>query len=455
MRTEIVVQLTAFQGKPRPGENPDSERIFQMRHRISRRQWLALAGAAALVALGSACGFLIVGPPLPFCENFDNIGLTEVEGGPPALVFEEPGTVKVMHGLGSAKWTSGYFIKVEQSAELPPYANRATVFLNGWRADYTNGDHHLLGVGSMIARIAVQPGKITWNAAGALGDRHNGTPFTWSYAYTIIAWNDANLRAVVDHSDEEVYCKTKGVDASDNFFVAGNEQSTTALATFVSFLENPGFASGRSVAVLPRGYGFVWDDGDDHHLLQLAYNLESAAPFVSHQTYRKAFDRLDPMPAGTARAGAGYVSWKTSAILKDNSGRRAFKMAEIVSGLGGADVEVIQPPFSILPMEDVSGGLGGAGLKSADVVIDNLPYACAVPVLTGWDIGYARDDQHVKNIGIWLDRVRYDRPPGAMTGTLRYRVNSILKDNDDFPDNYYAHKVTVLGLQPLAGTKTK
>jgi hypothetical protein len=407
-----------------------------------------------LILLGSSCGFFVALSPLPLCDNFDNIGLTDVEGDPPALVFEEPGTVKVMHGMGSAKLTSGYFIKVEQSAELPPYANRATVFLNGWRADYTGGDHHMLGVGTMIARIAVEPGKITWKAAGGLGDRQDGTRFNWSYAYTIIAWNDANLRAMIDQNDEEYYCKTNGVDASDNFFVANNDQATTALATFVSFLENPGFTSGHSVAVLPRGFGFVWGD-DDHHLLQLAYNLESVAPFVSHQTYRKGFDRLDPMPPNTAHAGSGYVSWKTSAILKDNSRRRYFNFAEIVSGLGGADVEVIQPPFSILPLEDVSGGFGGAGLKSADIVVDNLPYTCAVPVLTGWDIGYARDDQHVKNIGIWLDHIRYDRPPGSPAGTLRYRVNSILKDDDDFPDNYYVHKVTVLGLKPLTGTKTK
>jgi hypothetical protein len=68
-------------------------------------------------------------------------------------------------------------------------------------------------------------------------------------------------------------------------------------------------------------------------------------------------------------------------------------------------------------------------------------------MLTGWDIGYARDDQHVKEIGIWLDEMHY-RDPADPPGRLRYKVSSIVKDKDDFPDNYFRHKVTILGLRP-------
>lgn len=72
-------------------------------------------------------------------------------------------------------------------------------------------------------------------------------------------------------------------------------------------------------------------------------------------------------------------------------------------------------------------------------------------MLTGWDIGYSVSDQHVRELGIWIDDLRYDRPPGAVTGTLRCKVYSIVKDDDTFPDNYYRHKVTVLGLGSLVG----
>jgi hypothetical protein len=116
--------------------------------------------------------------------------------------------------------------------------------------------------------------------------------------------------------------------------------------------------------------------------------------------------------------------------------------------MGGPDVEIIQPELSVLPFEDADGGFGGGGLKSTDVVIDNLPYTWAVPVLTGWDIGYSVDDQHVKELGVWIDRIHYERQPASPTGTLRYTVWSIVKDNDDYPDNYFRHKVTILGFKP-------
>ncbi|MGH7515924.1 MAG: hypothetical protein ACREOC_00435 [Gemmatimonadales bacterium] len=35
-----------------------------------------------------------------------------------------------------------------------------------------------------------------------------------------------------------------------------------------------------------------------------------------------------------------------------------------------------------------------------------------------------------------------------MAGTLRYKVSSILRDKNTWPDNYFRHKVTVLCLRP-------
>ncbi len=419
------------------------------------RWWtcVSVTGSALAIAVLASCGFTALpSTGFYFCEGFDKIGLSEVVGAPPVTVFEDPGTIKVMHGSGRASYHKGTLVKIEQSAELPPYANQATVFLNGWKLSYNGSDQHLYGVGTNLLRIRVQPGKITWQAAGILCDDGTEEAFTWEYRYTIIAWNDANLRAMVDHNDWEYYCKAKESDGSDNFFGATNRNiTTTALSSFPSFLQNPGFASGRTVAVLPRGFGFRWMGGD-HHLLQLAYNLESVAPFVRHQPYYKAFKTLNPLAnTSAAQVGGEFVSWKTSVIMKDDARRRDYEIGEMVSAMGGPDVEVIQPEFTILPFEDADGGLGGAGLKSAEVVINNLPYACAVPMLTGWDIGYTVSDEHVKELGIWIDDLRYERPPGAVTGTLRYKVYSIVKDDDTFPDNYFRHKVTVLGLGSLVG----
>ena len=66
----------------------------------------------------------------------------------------------------------------------------------------------------------------------------------------------------------------------------------------------------------------------------------------------------------------------------------------------------------------------------------------------GMHLGYTTDNQHVKAFGIWLDLLRYERPFNSPTGTLRYRVQSIVKEKDDHPDNYFRHKVTILGFRP-------
>src|SRR5881227_3575387 len=63
---------------------------------------------------------------------------------PPTLVFEDPGTIKVMHNSGCAHLdkNNGFFLEVEQSIDIPDYANKAAVFLNGWKLKYSGGDHH-------------------------------------------------------------------------------------------------------------------------------------------------------------------------------------------------------------------------------------------------------------------------------------------------------------------------
>jgi hypothetical protein len=403
------------------------------------------------------------------CIDLEQIEPTQAITPSPSVVFEEIGSIKVMEGLTRAT-ISGLFggrrLRIEQSVDLPPYANQATVFLNGWQAAYEDPEHHLYDVAAILGRIRVTPGQaIQWTATGDLSDFDGEATFTLTYRYMIIAWNDASVRAMVDHNDAEHFCRTGEPHGDDNFFKGENtgaaDATTTALSSFPSFLRNPGFATGRQVAVLPRGFVFSWTKGgdgggNDHHLLQLAYNLESVAPFVRNQNYHKASKMLNPLANAAAEIAYGeFVSWKTSVIIKDNSLRHDYSFVEFVSAMGGADVEIVQPEFVILPREDVEASIGGGGpiggLKTADIVIENLPYTYAVPILTGWEIGYTppgEGDQHVKVLGVFIDRIHYERSPGSSTGTLRYTVSSILSDKDAFPDNYFRHKVTIIGLKP-------
>jgi hypothetical protein len=62
---------------------------------------------------------------------------------------------------------------------------------------------------------------------------------------------------------------------------------------------------------------------------------------------------------------------------------------------------------------------------------------------------YLCRDQHVKDVGVWIDDWSYTKGPGGQPGKLHYKLSSILSD-DDIHDHVYSHKVSVLGLRPLA-----
>jgi hypothetical protein len=218
------------------------------RHGISPRPaepWFKprrIAGMAAAVALigafATGCSFSTHIRPDWFdaCRDLDQIVPTQPDAASaPTVAFEEPGSLKVMWGVTQATF-SGDVLRVEQSVDLPPYANQATVVLNGWQAAYTDSDHHLYDVGAILGRIQVIPGqKITWNAVGDLADFDSAEQFRWTYRYTVIAWNDAAIHAMIDHNDAEVFCRTGEAHGGDNFFQAENTdtpETNTALSSF-------------------------------------------------------------------------------------------------------------------------------------------------------------------------------------------------------------------------------
>jgi hypothetical protein len=402
---------------------------------------------------------------LPFCDEIAHAPVVAASAEPPTLVFEDFGTIKVMHGSGCAHLdkNKGIYLKVERSIDIPAYANKAAVFLNGWKLKYSGGDHHVEALAAAIGKIkfepaTFEPAKLTWNAVGVLGDDGHDKAIDWCDWYTVVAWNDTNLHAFVDQGDAEYFCKSGGTpSASDNFFFAMNRGTTTALSWFPSFLYNANFPSGPTVAILPRGFGFR---GSDHHLLQVAHNLEHSERFIQSWGYKKADGELNPLPTPpTGRVGSGFVSWSTYGIFKDKHMRSGYELGELVSAMGGPDVGIIEPPFSILPHEDMGGFFGACldapvGVKTEDVVIDNVPYAYAIPMLRSWELAYGCNDHHVREVGIWIDNLQYAKAPNASSGTLSYRVSSTLHDDSGHWHNY-RHKVAILGLRHLVGTPVR
>jgi CARDB len=417
--------------------------------------------AALLFALSISCSPCVVYTDM--CDLIGGAPEAAVASAGRTVVLEDPGTIAVWHGFScseSDKRGTEDVLKIEESLDLPRYAAEATVFLNGWRMNYLSSDHHVGGLGTMISNIRLEGNTLKWQAAGALSDKNFDDGYRWCYHYTVVAWNPANLDLVVDHRDGS--CDAPD-PAETNFFITDNTGTTTALSAVPSFLYNPDFASGKTVAVLPRGFGFRWssDCETDHHLLQLGFNMDHGEAYVENgKSYRKGFLKKvtpvpspPPLPSMTHQVDSGFVSWDTYAIFKDNKGRRGYGFGEMVSGLGGPDVGVIQPPFSILPHEDIGffgACLGeGPGEKTAEVTVENVPYEYAIPMLAGWDLHYGCDDEQVTEIGIWHDEFQYEKSPGDPVGTLRYKISSILKDKDGSPGHGVSHKVAILGIKPV------
>lgn len=372
------------------------------------------------------------------------------------MVYEDPGTIVVFHGYACAESDRDgeeVRLRLKQELKLPAYAVSATVLLNGWRVSYLYKDHHFTGFGTAIYGISRARDTLTWEAAGILSDKNFDDAYRWCYRYTVLGWNPAALLAVVDHADPDHIMISQGTDTNN----------TTALMKLSGFLPVTVLPARAPISVLPRGYGVSYGSVSDHHLLQLAYNLDYSEKFAEQN---KKYAQLagtscctltNPSLPTAANYAEGFVTWDSKTIFKDNDLRRDYVNAELVSALGGADVGVIQPPFTILPREDAglfTTCVGGSNSPvTHDVVTEEVPFEYAVPMLTGWELAYGCDDHHVRDMGAWIERFSYTRPSGGAGGTLRHSVSTLLRDNDSNPaaSTFRAH---ILGFKRIGSKGT-
>ncbi|MGH9894584.1 MAG: hypothetical protein ACREA0_21920, partial [bacterium] len=120
---------------------------------------------------------------------------------------------------------------------------------------------------------------------------------------------------------------------------------------------------------------------------------------------------------------------------------------EIVSVVAGPGIGVVQPPFTVVPVEDKSNCIPAGGTTPAESrrTISLVPFDVAVPVLTGWDLSYPCNDQHVKAIGTKIQRFNFARPAGSAGGVLDYELRSVLRDKDGGDGHRFRHRVSILG----------
>lgn len=364
-------------------------------------------------------------------------------------VLEDEGILIVIHGSACAdsdKPGGVDHVSMNGSLKMPQYVDRATVFLNGWNGKYLSDDHEFSQLLADINDIKFSGNTLTWNAVGSIADENFDDPFQWCCYYTAIGWNSKFIDAIVDHQNGS--CNNAGECTGNvNFHEAKNQ--IPPLSYLSSYVFNKSFVSKKEIAILPRGFTFAYLPyfNTDHHLYQIAYNFDHSEKIIQNP---KSYDHLElpNLPTDTSRVGSGYASWETQTILKDNDDTRNYRFWETFSAIAGDDVGIIQPPFSIRPMLNGSYGCVyySGGVETVERTIDDIPFEYAIPVLNGWSLYYQCDDEHVKEIGIWIHDVEYKKIPGELTGTLKYKVSSILVDNDWEPGHVARHKVSILGL---------
>lgn len=399
-------------------------------------------GLLALALSATACSFnpcCTVNPDelLPFRDGTPfSLPTTQEQ----FLVFEEPGVFAAFHGKTCAESNrSGEEIalRIQEELVLPKDLDRGTVLLNGFHLSYLQDDHHVKGLGTAIGTIELSNGVLRWEAGGALSDNDFNDGYGWCYTYTAVAWNSQQLQVTVSHGD------------TGHAFTNPPWPDDTAVQRLPGYLQHPSWEGLEEVAVLPRGFGHMLL-GEDHHVLQVAFEHDAGEVYVEKD--KKYGNGTVPVPS--TQVGTGYVTWESTGFLKDNESQRQQYLIDLATGLGGRDVDLISPPFSIVPRDDQGlgcGSIGGHGHTDQHMVLA-VPFEFAIPVLTGWDLSYHCDDEHVAEVGAWIPEWKWE--PGALSagGTLTYTVETRLEDDDGLPGFLDRTQVKILGFRRITPT---
>lgn len=396
---------------------------------------LVLAGLTTSACDFSPSGYLNPDDLLPFRDDTVPVAPTSANR---SLVYESPGLLAVFHGETCAEGDQVH-VRVQESLPLPKDLDRGTVIANGWNLRYLDSDHHVKGMGTGIGGIVVTPGQLQWEAAGVLADDDFNDGYAWCYTYTAVAWNSRQLLAEVDHGD-------MGHAFRDREWTNG-----TALLPVPGYLENKAFAGLEEVAVLPRGFASIWAGTNDHHILQFAYKNDGGEVYIEGK--KKYGNNTEP--SAITAVGTGFVSWESTGFMKDNDLQRDQFFMELVTGLGGRDVGVLNFPFTLAPREDSSwldgcASIGPFGeVTEIEHTVESVPFQFAIPVLSGWDLAYSCGDEHVTEIGAWIPKWEWLPGTSPGGGTLKYTVSSILRDKDGAPHFHSRTQIKVLGFRPI------
>ncbi len=319
--------------------------------------------------------------------------------------------------------------------DMPAYVNNGTIILNGWSLRYLNGDRQVRSLRADILHSKLvtggnRPPTLVFEVEGELGDQNRNDAYEFCIYYTGLGYNSASIDARIEGDYNGIESQTLQVD------------SAGPIATLESHWQDGTLKSSDSIAVLPRGFDFQyenefecelrmppcrWEDPTDHHLRQIAYSLF----------------QVDASPNPN-----NYPHWITQTIFKDDSIHTHWVKTRTAL-IGGNSIKL---RTNVLPLNPRAGktnicrnGVGGT-VDTSTFTINELPFDYAIPILTGWNLDYECSDQNVQRAGIWIHDIRFN----PANSTLEYKLSSILRDKDGAPGFNTAHRISVLGFNRLS-----
>ena len=348
------------------------------------------------------------------------------------ISFEDAGKFIMLEGSQCTEQTHGPdSATMLITLDMPAYVNHGTVVLNGWDLRYLHKDHEVRSMRADITHSKLVtdssgPSMLVFEVEGELSDQNRDDAYEFCIYYTGFGFNSTWIDARIEGDYNGINTWTLQRD------------SEGPIATLESMWNDGALKDTDSIVVIPRGFSFQfdnqfecelrfppcrWNDPADHQLRQVAYSLfqTDASPNPDRNPH-----------------------WVAQTIFKDN-GTRTHWIKARTALIGGNSVKL---RADFLPLNPRSGKTnicrnGVDGIVHTETFrIYDLPYDYAVPMLTGWDLNYECEDQHVQRAGIWIHDIRFD----PNSNGLEYKLSSILRDKNGTPSFNAFHRVSVLGL---------
>lgn len=354
----------------------------------------------------------------------DYAPLTEPTKSESKVILHAPDQLYALHGHYCGESSLPNAVHMAGSVELPTTKFTGhVVYLNGWKLRFLNEESQLVGFGAGIDKSKIQGKNLSWEAVGVISNEDQDQNIEFCYWYTVVAWTNF----MPDASTVQ-----EGFGDLREYANGGHH---SALLVIPRYVFDPSAEKTSDTGILPKGFGFLWNDYDEDYFLQAAYRLGPSQRYIyggirpdRGYAYQPAPTMPLPLPVGATVdwVNKGFTSWDSTAIFKNGDSADAFRFGDLVVGFADNNLAVIDPHFHISPMRQIN--LASSQVRQQDITIENVPFHFATPVLKGWDIYLPLDDEQVREMGIWIDSFEYKR--SGPTGKLTYRLKYTFEDDE-------------------------